>query len=85
MNDYISVDDMVRDLGGEEFYREWKKPSWHKFKNWCWLWYIVIKYRIYCLFHDEMAIASGFNRLGTEPMTKQSIATTKEIFLKYKK
>ncbi len=56
MKTYNSVDAMVKDLGSEGFYHNWKKLSWHKFKGWCGMWYIIINYRISCLFYEDIPI-----------------------------
>lgn len=56
MKTYNSVDAMVKDLSNEEFYHNWKKPSWHKFKNWCGMWCMIIDYRICCLIHRDIPI-----------------------------
>lgn len=56
MKTYNSVDDMVKDLGSEGFYHNWKRPSWHKFKNWWSMWYMIIRYRIMCLIHGDVPI-----------------------------
>ena len=53
MKSYNSVDEMVKDLSSEEFYRQYKVLTWHKFKNWCWYVYTVFKFRVKNLISDS--------------------------------